>query len=87
MPSRDPIRDPVARACTPPWHVDPSGASHDTPIPGYSELLGLVNETMDASVLDNHSRDRLAAAGLSLDTDTAYNPGDTLLLGHALARS
>jgi hypothetical protein len=59
--------------------------SHDTPIVGYTELLGLVNAAMDASVIDDHSRDRLAAAGLILDTDTAYDPGDTLRLGNALA--
>jgi hypothetical protein len=58
--------------------------SHDTPIAGYTELLELINTAMDASVIDDHSRNRLAAAGLVLDTDAAYNPGDTLRLGNTL---
>lgn len=58
--------------------------SHDTPIPGYAELLALVNGALDASVIDTCSRDRLAAAGRVLDTYSAYNPGDDLHLGGQL---
>ena len=60
--------------------------SHDTPIPGYADLLGLVNSAMDAGTVDDHSRDRLAAAGLVLRTSEAFEPSDSLRLGSMLTR-
>jgi hypothetical protein len=60
--------------------------SHDTPIPGYADLLGLVNSAMDARTVDDHSRDRLAEAGLVLRTSEAFEPSDSLRLGSMLTR-
>ena len=58
--------------------------SHDSAIPGYADLLALVNSAMDASTVDDHSRDRLADAGLVLGTREAYAPAASLRLGSML---
>jgi hypothetical protein len=60
--------------------------SHDAPIPGYADLLTLVNSAMDASTVDDHSRDRLAAAGMVLETSEAFAPSGSLRLGAMLSR-
>jgi hypothetical protein len=60
--------------------------SHDSPIPGYADLLALVNSAMDASTMDDRSRDRLAEAGLVLRTSEAFEPSRSLRLGSMLTR-
>ena len=60
--------------------------SHDSPIPGYADLLALVNSAMDASTVDDHSRDRLAEAGHVLRTSEAFEPSASLRLGSMLTR-
>ena len=60
--------------------------SHDSPIPGYADLLALINSAMDASTVEDHSRDRLAEAGLVLGTSEAFEPPASLRLGGMLTR-
>ena len=53
----------------------------DSPITGYSRILNLFDSVMAKNVLDSHTRDFLAEAGLLLGTDLAYEPGSSLRLG------
>ena len=49
--------------------------------PGASRITGL-----DASTVEDHSRDRLAEAGLVLGTSEAFEPSASLRLGRMLTR-
>jgi len=53
----------------------------DSPISGYSRILDLFDSAMARNVLDTHTRDFLAEAGLLLGTDLAYEPVSSLRLG------
>lgn len=63
------------------WYNFNSG---DEPIAGYSRILRLFGSVMDASVIDSHSRDHLAARGLLLDAGSAYDPASALRLRNML---
>ncbi|HEX6075552.1 MAG TPA: hypothetical protein VFZ32_09860 [Micromonosporaceae bacterium] len=52
----------------------------DTPIPGYTKVLELVNAAMAGGVLAARTRDHLAEAGLLVPVDLAYEPDASLAL-------